>query len=708
MNNQNLAPARLSRRGWPRARRFAVGVVALASIQAVWGAGTVDRVAGEVSVLDLDAKPRAVTQGDRLRQGETIVTGREGELLLLTDDSGALAVRPFSRVLIERYQANGTADDSAVLRLLRGGLRAVTGWIAKSAPKNHRVVTATATIGVRGTDHEVQVVDEGAEAGTHSRVRDGAVTLANEAGSLDIEAGQVGRAASAGMAPVALPQPVEGVFKPALLDARLDAIKPQAERNAPVRLQEKQRALRTGGGTSAQSPGLNTAPISSGAAQISTQCAPGSPALRIFEEVLRAYESGDIATLQRRLDPSFIGYASVIDAALRERQQQFQARIFTLDRTMQCGPNVSVINFAWEKRYLAAAGLTPQLQTGRASLLIFGAGNDTSSNWRVTSIAGSSPFVAPAVPIAPAPLPGPAPAPMPGQPGAPAPTPGTPPAPGTPAPAPVSAPPAAPASFIATPSVVSFSTLPQSCAVPPPATTVPVTLNVGATQGASLPPGTPSTAASCLPPTGFFAPCTVTASGGASATALGDTVVSGPACTGVIVNNQPIALITMPGTTSQVVNVPPGVPTTVTINVPTSRVFNGTNFTPGTPYTATATGVKACQILVGAPPAPAPAAPVCTPTAGTVAVNWTITDPARGAVASVPVLATTNAGDRQTFFATPVGGGRYMFSSLPVTANAAGVTPDNGRLELFGGALITLTYQPASGPALVQVLSVTP
>ena len=40
---------------------------------------------------------------------------------------------------------------AAVLRLLRGGLRAFTGLIGKTQPRNVRFTTSVATIGIRGT-----------------------------------------------------------------------------------------------------------------------------------------------------------------------------------------------------------------------------------------------------------------------------------------------------------------------------------------------------------------------------------------------------------------------------------------------------------------------------------------------------------------------------------------------------------------------------
>jgi hypothetical protein len=71
----------------------------------------------------------------------------------------------------------------------------VTGLIGKRNPQNFRIKTVTATIGVRGTDFEVVVVDKersGAEAGTYNKVFQGATFLDNnQGGRVEIGAGQV-------------------------------------------------------------------------------------------------------------------------------------------------------------------------------------------------------------------------------------------------------------------------------------------------------------------------------------------------------------------------------------------------------------------------------------------------------------------------------------------------------------------------------------
>ena len=185
-------------------------------LSSAWAAGNVDTARGEVSVLSREGQPRGVAKGDRIVEGETILTGPDGELLLTTDDSGVLAIRPRSRLMLESFKVNGNDKDSVVLNLLRGGLRSVTGWISKTAPKNYRITTNTA-IGIRGTDHEVAIVEEGENAGTWNKVTEGATTLSSTAGSVEQTpaSNSAGRVRAGDQAPTPAPAPKVAAPKPA-------------------------------------------------------------------------------------------------------------------------------------------------------------------------------------------------------------------------------------------------------------------------------------------------------------------------------------------------------------------------------------------------------------------------------------------------------------------------------------------------------------
>jgi hypothetical protein len=357
--------------------------LALAISSVAWAAGNVDTVIGEVSVLNGVGQPRGISKGDRIVEGETVLTGAIGEVLITTDDSGVLAVRPLSRLLIEQYKVNGNDKDSVVLTLLRGGLRSVTGWISKTAPRNYRLTTPTATVGIRGTDHEAVIVDEGSDAGTWNQVTDGITVLATSAGQLEQIPGTpsaTGRVQLGDQAPLAAPAPT-GLFGPRVSDARANQLKEDAQANQVQRLQLRQQQVSSVGGLSSQ-----------GNPRISFQCAPNSPAQRALDSLLRAYERGDVGFIQQRIDPALIGFGTLLNDLMTSNNLQRQTRLQVLDRQMQCAPDVAVINFSWRKTFLSATTFTPVAQQGRSSVLITNLGAGVGGKWQLAGLSGSPLF----------------------------------------------------------------------------------------------------------------------------------------------------------------------------------------------------------------------------------------------------------------------------------------------------------------------------
>lgn len=157
--------------------------------------GTVDLLSGTVTVTSIKGVPRATTAGMALQVGDTIQTDDDSEAHATMADGAYLAVRANSRLKITEYAANGNSRDSSLISLITGSLRTVTGWIAKTRPKAYRITTPTATVGVRGTDHEVifytaEEAETPEEAGTHNVVYEGATTLETPKGSVDVTVGQ--------------------------------------------------------------------------------------------------------------------------------------------------------------------------------------------------------------------------------------------------------------------------------------------------------------------------------------------------------------------------------------------------------------------------------------------------------------------------------------------------------------------------------------
>ena len=109
---------------------------------------------GEVMAL-ANGGSRALKQGDFIYINDEIITSNRSFAVLQFEDGAKVTVRPDSTLVIEQYVYNGNDGDAATLNLVEGGLRVITGAMAKSNPENYKVRTPVALMGVRGTEFSV-------------------------------------------------------------------------------------------------------------------------------------------------------------------------------------------------------------------------------------------------------------------------------------------------------------------------------------------------------------------------------------------------------------------------------------------------------------------------------------------------------------------------------------------------------------------------
>jgi hypothetical protein len=133
--------------------------VTLLSPLAAFGAdvtATVVASRGEVSALSAGTE-RVLGQGDAVFVSDQVATGERSFAVLQFVDGAKVTVRPKSVIVIEQYAYNGGDQDAATLSLVEGGLRVITGAMAKSHPDNYKVKTPVALMGVRGTEFAVML-----------------------------------------------------------------------------------------------------------------------------------------------------------------------------------------------------------------------------------------------------------------------------------------------------------------------------------------------------------------------------------------------------------------------------------------------------------------------------------------------------------------------------------------------------------------------
>lgn len=162
---------------------------AASTASTAYAAGKIDLMEGDVRVFDKQNVRRTVKVGDKVYEGDNVVTGANGEIHLTMEDEGFIAVRPNTKMRIIQYRAEGDDNDKGVIGLLAGSLRSITGWIGKYHPKSYSINTPTATIGIRGTDHEPKVIPEGSsegDAGTYDKVNAGGSFINTPQGNVDV------------------------------------------------------------------------------------------------------------------------------------------------------------------------------------------------------------------------------------------------------------------------------------------------------------------------------------------------------------------------------------------------------------------------------------------------------------------------------------------------------------------------------------------
>jgi len=103
------------------------------------------------------ADSRELKQGDEIFVDDEIMTGPKSFAVVQFLDGAKVTIKPDSELIIEDYVYNGNSGDKATLSLVSGGLRVITGAMAKSNPENYKLKTPVALMGVRGTEFAIQL-----------------------------------------------------------------------------------------------------------------------------------------------------------------------------------------------------------------------------------------------------------------------------------------------------------------------------------------------------------------------------------------------------------------------------------------------------------------------------------------------------------------------------------------------------------------------
>lgn len=114
--------------------------------------GRVMLVEGELSAKAGDGKLRKLILGGEVYEGDVLITGKKSHAVVAFRDEGRVTLQESTEFQVEKFQYSKVAvQENAALRLVKGSVRVVTGFIGRVKHDNYQFRVANATIGIRGT-----------------------------------------------------------------------------------------------------------------------------------------------------------------------------------------------------------------------------------------------------------------------------------------------------------------------------------------------------------------------------------------------------------------------------------------------------------------------------------------------------------------------------------------------------------------------------
>lgn len=114
--------------------------------------GRVMLVQGELSAKESAGQVRQLVLGAPVYEGDSLMTGNKSYAVVAFRDEGRISIQENSVFRVEKFKYDKTvSQENAVLRLLKGSVRVVTGLIGRVNHNDYQFHVATATIGIRGT-----------------------------------------------------------------------------------------------------------------------------------------------------------------------------------------------------------------------------------------------------------------------------------------------------------------------------------------------------------------------------------------------------------------------------------------------------------------------------------------------------------------------------------------------------------------------------
>ena len=141
------------------------------------------------SQLLRDGKSIPVAKKQKLKEHDTIKTGKNAKVKIFFKDNTAVSLGKNTSFEIDSYLFTGKKDSHIKFKVLKGFFKTVTGQISKVAPSRFKLQTKNATIGIRGTVFAANVGDSVDVV----ICTDGTIVLFTPNGDVEVSSGKMGR-----------------------------------------------------------------------------------------------------------------------------------------------------------------------------------------------------------------------------------------------------------------------------------------------------------------------------------------------------------------------------------------------------------------------------------------------------------------------------------------------------------------------------------
>ena len=136
---------------------------------------------GKNIAIATDGTERVLKRKAEVFAEDTLLTSAKGRLQVRFTDGSRLSLKPGSEFKIEEYQFEqaNPEEGKAFYKLIKGGMRTISGKIGKTDSEDYKLDAVVATIGIRGTDFTVDKLGDKVSGSVNS----GKINVAAKGGS---------------------------------------------------------------------------------------------------------------------------------------------------------------------------------------------------------------------------------------------------------------------------------------------------------------------------------------------------------------------------------------------------------------------------------------------------------------------------------------------------------------------------------------------